>query len=106
MPGPRDRGRSGSILIGANDLAAAAGGELLVDAQPGPWPDGQAVGAERGYVGLAGVVSAAMPFICGGKIAHESIEFLMNLTEPSQKPTFTPPGWKLMALYGPQFPRA
>ena len=29
--------------------------------------------------------------------AQELIEFLMNRTEPSQKPQLTPPGWKLAA---------
>ena len=30
---------------------------------------------------------------------QESIEFLMNWTEPSPKAQFTPPGWRLIAQY-------
>ena len=66
-----------------DDLAAATGGEGLVDPKPGTV-------VEEGEVGGGDAVS----------VAQELIVSLMNLTEPSQKAMFTPPGCWLVATVG------
>ena len=76
--------------VAADDLAAVAGREELVDLRPGLSElvlGIRAVGhADRIAVGIVGV-----------GFCHVAIDSLMNRAEPSAKAKFAPPGWKLDA---------
>ena len=84
-----------SVGVGADDFAASAGAEGLIDGDaaadgesngPGLIRTGDVAGAARGNRHISGGVVA--PFNC-----HDWVEFLRKWTEPSLKPKLAPPGW-------------
>ena len=73
----------------ADDFAEVAGRELL--------PDAEASWGRSTRCPCCRCRSESL-FAVDGLKGSDWIESLMNLTEPSQKPTLAPPGWKLPTI--------